>query len=43
MASKRQNKSQYHKTETELKIQKKHMVVRGQWGQEGKKKRDKEN
>ena len=39
MASKRQNKSQYHKTETELKIQKKHMVVRGQWGQGGKKKR----
>ena len=37
MKSKRKKKkSQYHKTEMELKIQNKYMVVKGQKGQGGK-------
>ena len=36
MESKRKKKNQYHKTEMKLKIQNKHMVVRGQKGQGGK-------
>ena len=33
---KEKKKNQYHKTEMKLKIQNKHMVVRGQKGQGGK-------